>query len=423
MDDACSDPCHHELLCGVRCSPSQVAREMRRATTELSSRELEARSGFEISTARNDATVKVPDGVFLADGIDEDEAVVLSLWNDPDYQEALATLGFARADVIAAGLLANPALSVLFPAGSKQLEFTIGLPLELFFLRPKRLEAAKLDAERAVLVLVDAGLALIERVRLAWADGRLAHARAVDAEDLLEIAAEIAEHQAERLRAGDVSESEASLARVTALEEAQASERLRLEVEVAELRLRRFLGLDTPDGREVGLDFDEDFPPQGSEGAAADPSGKSMPEIDADELVRTAWSSRPDLRAAELALSSASERAGLSRWESLAVQAVLDANGDGGDSQFEIGPGLDAKVPIFDWNQAGMARADAEVERAALALAALRRRSPSMYARPFSAPISPLPKSRRSRTRFFHRFAAPSSKPGVHSKSVRRAAS
>ena len=71
-----------------------------------------------------------PPGATLEDGLSIDEAVAIALWNNADFQVALSTLGIARADLIEAGLLRNPVLSLLFPWGPKQLEFTATFAIE-----------------------------------------------------------------------------------------------------------------------------------------------------------------------------------------------------------------------------------------------------------------------------------------------------
>jgi len=55
----------------------------------------------------------LPPGVTLADGLTQDEAVAVALWDNPDFLMQLANLGFARADLVDAGLLQNPVLSLL----------------------------------------------------------------------------------------------------------------------------------------------------------------------------------------------------------------------------------------------------------------------------------------------------------------------
>jgi hypothetical protein len=65
---------------------------------------------------------KIPQGISLAAGLSEDDAVAIALWNNAAFQADLAALGVARADLVEAGLLRNPTLQLLLPIGYKQSE-------------------------------------------------------------------------------------------------------------------------------------------------------------------------------------------------------------------------------------------------------------------------------------------------------------
>ena len=90
-------------------------------------------------------------------------------------------------------------------------------------------------------------------------------------------------------------------------------------------------------------------------------------------LFDEALASRPDVRAAELAIEAAGARLGWERSRVLAITAVLDANGKGTEG-FEMGPGIDAGLPIFNRNQGGTTRAQAELQRASGLYLAARQR-------------------------------------------------
>ena len=84
--------------------------------------------------------------------------------------------------------------------------------------------------------------------------------------------------------------------------------------------------------------------------------------------------SRPDVRAAEIAVEAAGARLGWEQSRILSLTAVLDANGEGKEG-FEMGPGIDLGLPLFNINQAGRARAGAELQRASAAYAAVQQRA------------------------------------------------
>jgi cobalt-zinc-cadmium efflux system outer membrane protein len=114
--------------------------------------------------------------VSLDDGVTESEAVATALWNSPSFRATLADLGVARAELIDAGLLRNPILSLLFPVGPKQLEWTLQFPIEAFWQRPRRVAAARLNmqsvAERLVYDAL-AHVAAVLDVNRRVVDGRL----------------------------------------------------------------------------------------------------------------------------------------------------------------------------------------------------------------------------------------------------------
>ncbi len=104
------------------------------------------------------APADFPAGVRLDDGLIPDEAVALALWNNAAFQVSVSELGFARADLLEAGMLTNPILSLLLPVGPKQLEAALKWPLEVLWQRPKRVAAAQLAADAAAERLVLVGL-------------------------------------------------------------------------------------------------------------------------------------------------------------------------------------------------------------------------------------------------------------------------
>ena len=148
----------------------------------------------------------IPAGVDVADGVSRDEAVTLALWNNADFQVSLADLGFARADLLEAGLLRNPVLSLLFPVGPKQLEATLRWPVEALWERPRRVAAARIAMDAAAERLVQAGLDLAAAAKIAHADLTLAQDRERLATETSLLLQRINELTQSRLAAGDISE-------------------------------------------------------------------------------------------------------------------------------------------------------------------------------------------------------------------------
>lgn len=298
----------------------------------------------------------VPAGVSLDDGMTADEAVAAALWNSPAFEASLTDLGLARADLVEAGLLRNPVLSLLFPVGPKQYEWTLQLPLEVLWQRPRRVAAARLNAQAVAERLVSTGLTLIADVRQAYVDAVAAERRVALAVENGNVAGRVAEIADARLKAGDISELEARAARSDAAQVRATMRALEHERDIAKVQLMSRVGLDKPP-EEIRLAASD-----------ADPVAACGTP---DALIKDALASRPDVRAAELGIEAAGQRARWERSKVFSLIATLDANGQGREG-FEMGPGVIADLPFFSRNQGGVARAQADLERASRTYLAVR---------------------------------------------------
>ena len=310
--------------------------------------DLATRHGTAVGHQEEPGQSVLPPGVSTEDGLTEDEAVQAALWNNAVFQETLAQLGVSNAQLLDAGLIADPQFQLFFPLGPKQLEFTTFQAVDALWLQPVRVKAAKLDVDRVTQSMVQNGLNVIR-------DARVAHANLVAASEQAEVAREaatlrqqIADLARKRLDAGDISELEFTTSRIDALQAKAAAERAEHDVTLARERLRTVMGL--------GMFRDELT-------AISESELHGTPR-DADALVDEALAMRPDLRAAEIAIEAAGERAGLAQYQFMNLDAIYDANGRGRRGSFESGPGLRFSIPIFNRNQGGIAIADAQWEQA-----------------------------------------------------------
>jgi cobalt-zinc-cadmium efflux system outer membrane protein len=309
-----------------------------------------------LSGIRVEGTAPLPPDASIDDGLTSQEAVAIALWNSPSFEATLADLGIARADLVEAGLLRNPIFSLLFPWGPKQLEWTLQFPFEVLWQRPRRVAAAQLNAQAVGERLVWDALTLV-------AQARAAHAEALNADRRLQLTIEITDLVQRltgiteaRLRAGDISELEARSARTDAARVQVVRRAVEHDRNLARLTLAATIGLD-----QVG----EQLRPVPSEGADPAACGTEAARLE------DALASRPDVRAAEIGIEAAAQRARWERSRVVTLLGILDANGQGAEG-FEIGPGVGLEVPLFSRNQGGIGRADAEVERASHQYAAVR---------------------------------------------------
>lgn len=317
------------------------------ASRDTVSAQLAERAGLHLGPAPKAGKVYLPNGASVSSGILEDEAVLIALWNNAAFQELLADLNIAHGDLVQAGLLPNPEALYFVSMPDKPFKYAVELPLEAFWLRPIREAAATREAQRVGQRVTQAALDLIRDVRQTHADILLARARAEVATEAVAVRTGIAKFAAVRLTEGDISEQEAATARIDAHQADQALARLRYESALAEERFRNLLGL-------------------GCDRAAIYLWNCPAPlhlDLDADALSAEATCSRPDALAAEEAYRAAQERLHLARAGWVRFLGIADAT-SGRATGHELGPAFRFTVPIFNWNQGGIARAEAELERA-----------------------------------------------------------
>jgi len=320
------------------------------------SKGIHERTDYELGQISKPGEFHLPDGVSLDDGLSEDEAVAVALWNNAQFQADLAALGFARADLIEADMLANPVFSLLFPIGPKALEMGLDVPIDSIWQRPRRIAAAKLDAQSLSENLIEHGLALIRDVRTTYADQWSAEERVRLAEQNARLQIQMVELAHAQLRAGDISELEASNVYVDSLRAADIVKVFSEEAAVSRLHLNALLGLISNDAR-----FDI-TPSKIAPGA----------QVSIDKLLQTAFAARPDLRAAEIMIEAAGERLGWEKSKVYNLIAIIDAKDEGADS-LTVGPGFSVEIPIFNQNDGQIARAKAELEQTTRQYEAVRQ--------------------------------------------------
>jgi cobalt-zinc-cadmium efflux system outer membrane protein len=320
------------------------------------SKGINERTNHELGQISKPGEFHLPEGVSLDDGLSEDEAVAVALWNNAQFQADLAALGFARADLIEADMLANPVFSILFPIGPKALEMGLDVPIDSIWQRPRRLAAAKLDAHSLSENLIEHGLALIRDVQTTYADLWSAQERVHLAEQDAQLRVQMAELAQGRLKAGDISKLTASDAYVDSLQAADTTKRFSKETIILRQKLNTLLGLISDDAK-----FDI---------APSDVTSRAAMSV--DKLIKTAFAARPDLRAAELDIEAAGERLGWEKSKIYNFIAIIDAKDEGEDSP-TVGPGFSIDIPIFNQNQGQIARAKAQLEQATRQYEALRQ--------------------------------------------------
>lgn len=183
----------------------------------------------------------------LEDGLTIDEAVEVALLNNRALQAMFQDIGMARADVVQAGLLTNPSLSMLvqFPEGGgrSKIDFGIAQQIADLWQIPQRTKIAQADLEATVLRVAQ------QAVDLA-ADTRIQCLRLQSLERLLAIQTESLQLARESLRlaeakvrAGEASQLDLNLAKAGLSEVELLGIDAQRQHQLAYLRLKRMLAL------------------------------------------------------------------------------------------------------------------------------------------------------------------------------------
>jgi cobalt-zinc-cadmium efflux system outer membrane protein len=307
---------------------------------------LTQRVGHTIPCCTEPCEITFPPGASLDDGLTADEAISIALWNNAAFQELLVDLGLARGDLIQAGLLPNPEFVYYFPMSEKPFKYLLDFPIEAIWLRPIRVRSAASEADRTAARLSQAGLDLMRDVRQAYADVVLAKERVRIAGESMSLRGRIADLAERRFKAGDASQQEAATAKIDALQAEQDAARIAYDVPVLEERLRNLMGIG-----ELREPLTLDPPPL-----------PTCRDFDAELLAQEAMSNRPDAIATAEAIAAAEARLKFAKIGWVRVLGIADATS--GRESHVLGPALRFTVPLFNWNQGGITRAAAELERA-----------------------------------------------------------
>ena len=305
--------------------------------------------------------------------ITREEAVRLALARGTRAAVASATERSARAGLLSARALANPALSTSYSKSVPQYHAIVGIPLDFLLRRPLQVSAALSASEAASYRLAFERAAvefeadtLYTRAAALRARAALSHGNAVDADSLLTIA---------RVRrdAGDASDLDVELARVNAGQVENTAAADSLAAVSALLDLQSALGMTATQVTIVLADTLA-VPPADSLARLASAPGPATPP----GIPLSVAAAEQDVRSAEQSLSL--ERRSI--WSGLALEAGVEGHDPTG-SETGLLPtfGLSIPLPLFSQNRGAIALATADRDRARVELLAARRESAALIAR------------------------------------------
>jgi cobalt-zinc-cadmium efflux system outer membrane protein len=310
--------------------------------------QIEQSTGYDLGPGNCCGELVLPNGANLDDGLAEDEAVLIALWNNAAFRALLVDLDLAHADLVAAGLLPNPEFVYYWPVSDKPFKYLLDFPLESLWLRPIRVASAAREQDRTASRLAQAGLDLIRDVRLAYANVLLAQGRLQVAEEAVKLREKIARLAQARLDAGDAGPQEVAAVTIDALVAQQDVARIRLDVTLAEDQLRNLLAIGRLERKPLELES---------------PRTPVQIELELESLTTDALETRPDMAAAAEATDAAAARVKLARVGWFRLLGILDAT-SGRTTGHDFGPALRMTLPVFNRNEGAVARAESELERA-----------------------------------------------------------
>ena len=298
----------------------------------------------------DDDASKVRVAELLAAPLTPSAAVAVAFLRNPKVLEAYARLGLSQADVVAASRIANPVLSGSFitGAGERQVIGGIAQPITDLLLLSARRRLAAGEYERTQHLVTASLLDLIRDTEAAWY-------RYVSAEQVRTMREAVA-HSAEAAAvlaqrffdAGNISDLELTLNQADAARSRLGFLRAAVDVRAAKFELQRRMGLSgNPEWRAFS-----DLPAPVAVDWAADP------------LLTLAHDHRADLVAARQEIALLDDALGVARrWRWLGTMEVGVERERETDGRTLTGPTLALALPIFNQGQAGMARAQAQLEQ------------------------------------------------------------
>ncbi|MBI4581714.1 MAG: TolC family protein [Planctomycetes bacterium] len=345
----------------------------------------------EVYDPQADALVEDKVDALLVDGLTIDEAVQVALLNNRGLQGAFLDIGVSRAEVVQSGLLANPTASFLAKlpegGGRAHVEFELAQELVDLWQIPVRKKIAEAQLEVTVLEVARQAIELAADIRAACYRVVTLEQSEATVRENLQLVEQSEDLARRRFEAGEASQLDVNLARSNTIDVRLELLQLERERRLAEAALARLLNLSEAGRQPVLRD--------------------ALPEIqapaDEDALLGLAMTQRLDARAAEFRVRAAenqvqqewlkvfpsvsagialerSERRALPGRNVLADTA-RDSIAAGGltaptiESRAQrraerrqeidaiLGPSFSATLPIWDQNQAQIAKARYQAEQ------------------------------------------------------------
>ncbi|MBI1827259.1 MAG: TolC family protein [Planctomycetes bacterium] len=317
-----------------------------------------------------------------------ESVIELTLSNNRSLRADLEVLGQAKADLVQAVLLSNPVLSLMsqFPEGGGRADVVFGLSRDIadLWLRPVRKRAAQAMVQQRVLSFADTAIALLNETRTAYF-GLQYQVMASELQDQnLKILQESMEVAQARLRAGDTTQLDVNLVRARYLEAQNQLLQLHTDAGMSRRTLLRLMGVSRAsaewnpetlvmDQRDTGLSMDESELVEGAllqrldvqaanwelEAAIAEydqQRRRVIPSLNLG-LAGERFERRPE-PGRSVAADTARASIASGRLTAPGIQSRAQRRQERSrEIDMVLGPSIEMPLPIFDQNQAQIAKA------------------------------------------------------------------
>lgn len=300
----------------------------------------------------------------LADGLSRQEAIRIALLNNRVLQSTFEELGISKSNLVQAKLFSNPTVGAIFrfliSSGSgTNIEADAFFPISDLWQIPFRKKAAAAQMEATIMRVGEMVMDTAAEAKRAYdAVFYLAEAKR-ETEEILKRFMEIADQVVIRRDFGFVSDLDIYLAQTMVAETEMELARLESEKAIAKSHFNRILALGPG---QIGYEI------QGGE------VERIIELPDLEEGMQYALEHRLDVRMARFKVRQAEKTLELEKMRILKhVSLGVSYEKDTDDAE-ALGPGFDIQLPIFDQNQAQIAKALYRIRRDRKSLQALEGR-------------------------------------------------
>jgi outer membrane protein, heavy metal efflux system len=280
----------------------------------------------------------------------EDGAISIALAHNPVLQARLASIGIAKSNLVQAGLLTNPFLSIdwRLPYGRNCIESSLLFAFTDLWQLPLRKRVARLEQQAVQARVIADVLHTAAEARRAYFERQFAIAKLDLMQELMENAIKLRETT--EYRQGFGYSTDLDIAMSLSMQGMQRSMLLGAEqmAMMSNMELRLALGIG------------DSCPPM----TVRDPLTSRLRALpDNDALVQLALQSNPEIRAFEWEVERAEESVSLAKSRVFREVGLGLAHEKSPGETNGFGPAIGMQLPIFDQNQAEIARTQFELSR------------------------------------------------------------